>query len=383
MNISFYEPYYTGTEINYIKEAMEQHQISGDGHYTEKVVSLLKNKFEILNMVMTTSATHALEMAALLIDLQPGDEVIMPSFSFPSTANAVMLHGGKPVFSEIEEATLNIDIKDVERKISKNTKAIIPVHYGGIACKIDKIMALAETYHLYVIEDAAQGVNAKFKEKHLGTWGHMGCYSFHGTKNYTCGEGGALLLNTNDEQLLYRAEIIRQKGTNRRKFMLGEIDKYSWVDMGSSYTPSDLLMAFLYAQLESMDHITQKRRAIHSYYENFLKRYVDRGIIKMLQTPIDCTPNFHLFTILCRNERERNMLMDNLKKKGITTAFHFVPLHSSTAGQKLGYHQNDLPLTENLSKCLLRLPIYPGMTAEQLAYIQKHLSSCLDGFGEL
>lgn len=373
MKIPFYAPYYSGKELAFIKDAMDRGQIGGDGFYTEKVTTFIEEKFNAKKVLMTTSATHAMEMAAMIIDIGPGDEVIMPSFTFPSTANAVILRGAKPVFAEVKEDTLNIDVEDVKRKITSRTKGIMPVHYGGIGCEMDKIMEIAKLKNLYVIEDSAQGVNGKYKEKYLGTCGHIGCYSFHGTKNFMSGEGGALLLNIDDHEMVEHMEIIRQKGTNRNQFIRGEVDKYSWVDMGSSYTPSDILMAFLYAQFQDMDYITSERKRIHDYYTHHLKGFVHEGIVKMSMVPKECDSNYHLFYLLFNNEKERDYVQDQLKNRGIQATIHFVPLHSSPMGQKLGYKREDLPTTERIGKGLLRLPMYTGMDEESLEYVVKNL----------
>ena len=319
---------------------------------------------------MTTSATHALEMAAILIDIRPGDEVIMPSFTFPSTANAIMLHGGIPVFAEIQENTLNIDPIDIKSKITNKTKAILPVHYGGISCDMDKIMDIATKNNLFVIEDAAQAVNSKYKNKFLGTIGHIGCYSFHGTKNYVSGEGGAIAINSNNTDLIKRAEIIRQKGTNRNEFLRGEVDKYSWVDIGSSYTPSDILMAILYAQIQNLDEIKEKRKAISDYYNKSITKYIKRGIIeKSTFIPSECESNYHLFYLIFESEKIRDKVICKLREKEIYALTHFMPLHSSKKGIELGYNMGDLPITEKVSKCLLRLPMYTEMSVEEMHYV--------------
>lgn len=378
MKIPFNKLYLSGNEAKYVNDAINHFYINGDGYYTKLVSSFLEESFNIKKILMTTSATHALEMAAILIGLSPGDEVIMPSFTFPSTANAVMLHGGRPVFAEIKKNTLNIDPLDIETKITNKTKAIIPVHYAGISCEMDKIMNIATKHNLYVIEDAAQGINSKYKNKFLGSIGHIGCYSFHGTKNYVSGEGGAIAINTEDNQLIERSEIIRQKGTNRNKFLRGEVDKYSWVDIGSSYCPSDILMALLYGQLENLDYIKSKRKSIHEYYSQALKAFIGKGLLKhMTFIPEDCDSNYHLFYLIFDNENIRDKVMYKLKALGINSAIHFLPLHSSVMGNKLGYSPKDLPITENTGKCLLRLPMYTDMTDEEIKYVLENLTSIL------
>lgn len=368
MKVPFSKLYCTGKEITYIKEVLERGETSGDGHFTHLVSSYLEQAFLAPRVLMTTSATHALELAALLIGLKPGDEVIMPSYTFPSTANAVMLTGARPVFAEIKEETLNIDPVDIEKRITGKTRAIIPVHYAGIACEIDRILEIASRNGLYVIEDAAQGVNAQYRGKYLGTWGDIGCYSFHGTKNYHCGEGGAIVIN--NQQWVEQAEIIRDKGTDRIRFLRGEVNNYSWVEQGSSYLPSEILMAFLYAQLEQLEDIKNRRKVIHEYYFAHLQDYLGMGFIKgMTRIPEECKSNYHSFYILLENERLRNRVMTRLQELGVSAFTHYLPLHSSPMGQKLGYRPEELPLTERVSKTLLRLPLYTGMTPGEMEYV--------------
>lgn len=307
-------------------------------------------------------------MAAILLDLKEGDEVILPSYTFVSTANAIVLRGAKPVFADICEDTLNIDPKDIENKITDKTKAIFLVHYAGVSCDMDSIMNIAKKYNIKVVEDAAQAVNAKYKDKYLGTIGDIGCYSFHETKNYSCGEGGAILINA-DENMGKRAEIIREKGTNRSQFFRGEVDKYSWVDVGSSYLPSDILAAMLYAQFEKLDEIQERRRSVYEKYHNGLKDLERQGKIRLPIIPQYCKSNYHMFYILLNSEKERNYLMDKLKENGISAVFHYIPLHTSPMGLKLGYKQSDLPKTEDLSGRLLRLPMYGELEERDINYI--------------
>jgi len=377
MQIPFNKIFYTGKETEYLNDAMTKGQICGDGYYTHLVSSMIEEKFHAHKALMTTSASHAMDMAALMVGLKPGDEVIMPSFTFPSTANAVLLRGAKVVFADIEEDTLNIDIKDVQRKITSSTRAVIPVHYGGICCDMDKLMDTAQESNLYIIEDAAHGVNAKYKGKYLGTLGHIGCFSFHSTKNYTCGEGGALLINTSKMGLVEKGEIIRQKGTDRSRYIRGEIDRYSWIDVGSSYVPSDILMAFLYAQLKELDSIRAKRKEIHDFYHMHLMEYAYNGVIKMSNIPKDSESNYHIFYILFNQEKDRDKVIDGLKSRGICTATHYVPLHSSPMGQKLGYKKEELPISEKAGSCLIRLPMYTSMTREEMEYIISNLEDIL------
>lgn len=378
MKIPFNKIYLTGDELKYIQECFLRGEISGDGYFTKLVSSLMENKFSVKHVQMTTSATHALEIATRLLAIEPGDEVIMPSFTFPSTANAVMLLGGKPVFAEINRENLNIDPEDIKNKITNKTKAILPVHYGGIGCEMDKIMAIAKDHGLYVIEDAAQGVNAKYKDKFLGTWGDLGCYSFHGTKNYISGEGGAIAFNLDDDELVKNAKIISQKGTNRNQFIKGEVDKYSWVSIGSSYVPSEILMAILYPQLKELDLIKEKRKKINDFYYNNLSKYIGLGKIKGMTTiPEDRDSNYHLFYILLDNERTRNNVIKRLKDFGVLAYSHFVPLHTSTMGRLLGYYSEDLPITQEIGKTLLRLPMYTHMTYEEMDYVVKSLDTII------
>jgi dTDP-4-amino-4,6-dideoxygalactose transaminase len=379
MKIPFNKIYYEGRELSYVRQAMERESISGDGYYTQLVTDFLQEKFSINKVLMTTSATHALEMAAILIDIRPGDEVIMPSFTFPSTANAIMLRGGVPVFAEIEKNTLNIDPLDIRSKITDRTKAILPVHYAGVSCHMDEIIEIATENNLFVIEDAAQAVNSKYKNKFLGTIGQIGCYSFHGTKNYVSGEGGAIAINSNNTDLIKRAEIIRQKGTNRDEFLRGEIDKYSWVDIGSSYVPSDILMAVLHAQIQDLDEIKAKRKVINDYYNESISKYIGKGIIeKSTYIPSECDSNYHLFYLIFNNEKNRDKVISKLREREIYAVTHFMPLHSSKKGIQLGYNIGDLPITEKASNCLLRLPMYTEMSVEEMEYVIETLIQILE-----
>ncbi|NLB88835.1 MAG: dTDP-4-amino-4,6-dideoxygalactose transaminase [Syntrophomonadaceae bacterium] len=364
----FNRSYITDKEIEYIKDSILRGRISGDGYYTQKCQDFIENTFKTKKALLTTSCSSALDMAGILLDLKEGDEVIMPSFTFVSTANAVVLRGATPVFAEINEETLNIEPMEIKKRITKNTKAIFPVHYAGVSCEMDEIMNLAGIYNLKVVEDAAQGVNSKYKEKYLGTIGDIGCYSFHETKNYVCGEGGAILINKDDE-LARRAEIIREKGTNRSQFFRGEVDKYTWVDIGSSFLPSDILAALLWAQLEKLEEIRLKRKMVYEAYYEGLARLQDEGILKLPVIPKDCESNYHIFYLLLNSDWERNTLMDTLKAKGVQAVFHYIPLHTSPMGQKLGYQKGDLPVTEHISDRLLRLPIYPDLSLDEIKYI--------------
>ncbi len=369
--IPFNKLFLTGDENKYIEDCLKN-KISGDGYYTKQVHKFIEEKFKVKKALMTTSGSTALDMAAILLNLKEGDEVILPSYTFVSTANAIVLRGAKPVFADICEDTLNIDPKEIEKKITKKTKAIFPVHYAGVACDMDSIMHVAKKYNLKVVEDAAQAVNAKYKDKYLGTIGHIGCYSFHETKNYSSGEGGAILIN-GDGELSERAEIIREKGTNRSQFIRGEVDKYTWVDMGSSYLPSDILAAFLWGQFNKLDEIQEKRKNIYDTYLEGLKDLQNKGKIKLPIIPKHCTSNYHMFYILLNSEEERNYLINKLKEKEIVAVFHYIPLHTSQMGMKLGYKIGELPKTESLSTRILRLPMYPELKKQEVEYVVEQI----------
>lgn len=361
-----------GKELYYIKDAYNNGKISGDGKYTKLCTKFMEEKFKTNKVLLTTSGTHALELAALLCELKPGDEVIMPSYTFVSTADAVVLRDAKPVFCEIREDNLNIDENKIEDLITEKTKAIIPVHYAGVACNMDKIMELAERYNIYVIEDAAQGVNAKYKDKYLGTIGHIGCYSFHETKNYSMGEGGATVIN--DTSFKERAEIIREKGTNRSKFFRGEIDKYTWVDIGSSYLPSEINAAVLWNQLEHLDEIQIKRKKIYQTYYEGLQDLQKEGKLRLPIVNDYAEHNAHMFYILLNSEYERDELMSFLKNNGIHAVFHYIPLHESDFYLSR-YKKISLPVTEKLSRRLLRLPLYFSLSEKNIDLIIESVKS--------
>jgi len=374
--IPFNKPFITGKEIDYIAHAIESGRIAADGEFTRKCACLLENRFEMLRVLMTPSCTAALEMAAILCDLSEGDEVIMPSFAFVSAANAVVRLGARPVFVDIRPDTLNIDERLIERAVTRRTKAILPVHYAGVACEMGRIMALADKHGLIVIEDAAQGVNAFYNRLALGSIGHLGAYSFHETKNYVCGEGGALIINR--PEFIERAEIIREKGTNRSKFIRGEVNKYTWVDVGSSYLPSEISCAFLLAQLEAQDMITERRRSIYNFYRRNLGPLEERGLLRLPCIPEGCENNFHLFYILLNDAVTRDELIDYLRHKGIQAVFHYVPLHSSPMAERFGCKTGDLPITEDLSARLLRLPFFPKLSNEEQMRIVDHIAHFLE-----
>ena len=376
IKIPFNKPALTGNELRYIKDAVDSGKISGDGGFTKKCQEFLEKKFNAGKVLLTTSGTGALEMSALLIDIQPGDEVIMPSYTFVSTANAFILRGAKPVFIDIREDTLNLEEKLIEEKITDRTRAIIPVHYAGVSCELDTIMDIARKRNFWIVEDAAQGITSRYKDKYLGTVGDLGAFSFHETKNVICGEGGALLVN--NEDLRERAEIIWEKGTNRKKFFRGEVDKYTWIDIGSSYLMSDVLAAYLYAQLENLEKIQNKRKEIYNYYIQNLQELEREGKIRLPVVPEDCETNYHLFYILLPDREKRDSLLRRLRAAGIHAVFHYVPLHVSPMGERFGYRPGDLPLTESLSERLIRLPLFYDLSLDEaefiIAMVKKHIN---------
>jgi dTDP-4-amino-4,6-dideoxygalactose transaminase len=356
IRIPFNKPSVVGSELIYVGQAVAGGHASGDGPFTKRAQATLEERFDANRVLLTTSCTSALELAALLCDLRPGDEVIVPSYTFVSTVNAFVLRGARPVFVDIRPDTLNIDERLIEQAITPRTRAIFAVHYAGVACEMDAIMDIADRRGLLVVEDAAQGVFARYKDRWLGTIGHLGCYSFHETKNLSCGEGGALVVN--DPALEPRAEILREKGTNRSQFLRGEVDKYTWVDAGSSYVLSDMLAAFLVGQIENMEKITRRRGEIFDRYAAILSPLVERGLIRIPVIPQHCTTNYHMFYLLTADIEERTALIAHLGAAGILAVFHYVPLHSSPFAQSLGIPQTRLPRTEELSARLLRLPMY-------------------------
>ena len=372
MRISFNRPPFVGKETEYIKEAVEKNgMICGDGPFTKKCSQWMKDRFQTKNVLLTTSCTHALEMAAFLADIQPGDEVIMPSYTFVSTADAFVLRGATCVVVDIRPDTMNIDETKIEEAITEKTKAIVPVHYAGVSCAMDEIMAIAKKYNLKVVEDAAQGVNAFYKGKALGTIGDFGCYSFHETKNYSMGEGGAILFQ--DDRYLEPAEILREKGTNRSQYFRGQIDKYTWVGYGSSYLPSDMNAAYLWAQLEEADKINDKRLSIWNFYHEELKELEDKGVLERPYIPEYATHNAHMYYIKVKDLRVRTKLLAYLKERGILSVFHYVPLHSATAGKKFGrFHGEDVYTTKE-SERLCRLPMYYSLSLEEAAEVVKAL----------
>jgi len=360
--IKFNVPPYIGKEKEYISEAISNRKICGDGSFTKKCNAWIEEKMNTKKALLTTSCTHALEMAALLSDIQEGDEVIMPSFTFVSTADAFVLRGAKIVFVDIRPDTMNIDETLIEDAITDKTKAIVPVHYAGVACEMDTIMDIAKRHNLIVVEDAAQGVMSSYKGQALGAIGDYGCYSFHETKNYSMGEGGALLIKSEDD--VEKAEIIREKGTNRSKFFRGQIDKYTWVDAGSSYLPSEINAAYLYAQLEEADAVNNARLARWNQYYNELSEL--KGKIDLPIIPDGCVHNAHMFYIKAKDLDERTRLIDYMKENGVMGVFHYIPLHSAPAGKKYGRFHGEDKYTTSESERLLRLPMYYELTEEDV-----------------
>ena len=368
MTINFNEPMFIDKGIQYINEAIiKNKRINGDGPFTQKCSDWIENQFLAKKALLTTSCTHALEMAAILSEVKDGDEVIMPSYTFVSTADAFVLRGARIKFIDIRPDTLNIDENLIESAITDRTKIIVPVHYAGVACEMDTIMNIAKKYGLIVVEDAAQGVMAQYKGKYLGTIGHFGSYSFHETKNYTMGEGGAIIIN--DEQYIHRAEIVREKGTNRSQFFRGIIDKYSWVDIGSSYLPSEMNVAYLYAQLEMADKINEDRIKSWKLYFEGLTDLKEKGLIELPYVPDECKHNAHMFYIKVKDLEVRTRLIEYLKQNSIMAVFHYVPLHTSIAGKKYGEFIGEDIFTTKESDRLIRLPMYYGLNVEQIDYV--------------
>lgn len=368
--VPFNNPPYTGEEEKYVLESIKSNKISGDGEFTRRCVSWFEKELDVMNVLMTTSCTHALEMAAILINIKEGDEVIMPSYTFVSTANAFVLRGAKLVFVDIRADTMNIDEKKIEKAITNKTRAIVPVHYAGVGCEMDTIMDIAKKYNLYVVEDAAQGMMATYKGKALGTIGHLGAFSFHETKNYTsAGEGGLLIVN--DDKFKERAEIIREKGTNRGQFFRGEIDKYTWVDIGSSYLMNDLSAAYLWGNLQSADDINKNRLKSWQFYYDKLKLLKSKGFIELPTIPRECLHNAHIFYIKVKDLNERTILLKYLKDNKIIASFHYVPLHSSSSGIRFGRFDNIDKFTTSESERLIRLPMYYKMKKRDIERVCK------------
>lgn len=374
--IPFNKPAVIGTELDYLKQAMDSGKLSGDGKFTRLCEQWLEQNFQTPKALLTPSCTAALEMAAILLDIQAGDEVILPSYTFVSSANAFVLRGAKVKFVDIRPDTMNIDERKIEQAITPKTKVIVAVHYAGVACEMDHIMALAKKYHLFVVEDAAQGVMSEYKGKKLGTIGHLGCYSFHETKNYTAGgEGGALLIN--EPKLIERAEIIREKGTNRSQFFRGQTDKYTWRDIGSSYLMSELQAAYLYAQLMQAKEINQRRLHFWQAYQKAFEHLQGNGFISLPVIPLDCQHNAHLFYLKVENLAIRTALIEYLKAQDILAVFHYIPLHSSPAGQRFGQFVGEDRFTTAESERLVRLPLFYNLTKDEQ---QKVIDTVFDFF---
>ena len=366
LNIPFNKPSCIGKELNYISKAIENCKISGDGVYTKSCNKWFSDKLH-RDVLLTNSCTSALEMMALLLNIKSGDEIIMPSYTFVSTANAFVLRGATPVFVDIRPDTLNIDENLVEMAITPRTKAIVAVHYAGVSCDMDKLQEIANKYNLFLLEDAAQGFGSSYKGKDLGTIGDLGTYSFHETKNIISGEGGCLIIN--NSKFKERAEIIREKGTNRSQFYRGQIDKYTWVDIGSSYLPSDMIAAFLYGQLENFDKIQEKRMQVWNAYNDFFRKYEDYAQIKRPIIPNECVHNAHMYYILFNTLEQRSLFIEHLKSFGINSVFHYIPLHSAPAGKKFGRFVGNMNITNKISDTLVRLPLYYDLDTNTQAKI--------------
>lgn len=370
MNIPFNKPYLAGNELNYIKEAVASGKISGDGFFTKKCHAFFEERYGFKKTLLTTSCTDALEMAAILCDIQPGDEIIVPSFTFVSTANAFVLRGATIVFADSESTTPNIDVTQIESLITPKTKAIIPVHYAGISCDMGALLEIAQRYNLFVIEDAAQSIESFYKGKPLGSLGHLSAFSFHETKNIISGEGGLLVVN--DDRFEKRAEIIREKGTNRSAFFRGEVNKYGWVDVGSSFLPSDIIAAFLYAQLEQLERIQTRRKQIWALYFDALKDLEKNGCFRMPLVPEYATNNAHMFYLVCKNLDERSRLIEHLKSDGILAVFHYLSLHKSPFYESK-HDGRTLINADRYSDCLIRLPLYFELSDVQVGFIAKSI----------
>ena len=362
--VDFNVPPCVGNEIEYVKQAIESHKICGDGQFTKKCHQWMEGRFNAQKVLLTTSGTTALDMAMLLCDLQPGDEVILPSYTFSSTATSAVLAGAKLVFVDVRPDTMNIDENKIEDAITDRTKVIIAMHYAGVACEMDTIMDIAKRHNLIVVEDAAQGVMSKYKGKYLGTIGTFGCYSFHETKNYSMGEGGALVIN--DPEYNERAEILREKGTNRAKFFRGQVDKYTWVDFGDSYLPSELNAAYLWAQLLNADEINDNRIATWNRYYQGLQTMAKEGKFEIPTVPEECEHNAHMFYLKCKDLKERSEFIKFMKEKELYCVFHYIPLHSAPAGEKFGRFDGEDEFTTKESERLVRLPMYYGLLEDQV-----------------
>ncbi len=377
MEIQFNKSIYLPEALKYVEKAIKTSEIAGDGEFTKKSSKMMEEKFDAKKILMTTSCTAALEMSAILLDIKPGDEIIMPSYTFVSTANAFVMQGGVPVFVDIRPDTMNIDESLIETAITPKTKAIVAVHYAGVGCEMDKILDIARRYNLPVVEDAAQGVMAQYKGKYLGTIGTFGCYSFHETKNYTMGEGGALVIN--DEKYIERAEILREKGTNRSKFYRGQVDKYTWVDKGSSYLPSEINVAYLYGQLLVADEINENRLSTWDYFYNEFCDFPEEYGIELPVIPEECKHNAHMFYLKFKDLAMRSQFIDFMLKEKITCPFHYVPLHSSQAGKRFARFNGEDKYTTSESERLARLPMYYGLTEKEKTEISQLVKEFVKG----
>ena len=373
IRIPFNRPFATGSEFDYIREAISTTKFSGDGPFTAECHRLLEKSLDVQKVLLTTSCTHALEMAGLLLNIGPEDEVVVPAFTFPSAINAFVLRGGKPVFVDVRADTLNIDEKQIEEHLTGRTKAIFLVHYAGVGCDLDTISPIARRHNIAIVEDNAHGLFGRYRGRFLGTFGELATLSFHETKNFSCGEGGALLIN--DAQLNERAEIIREKGTNRSRFFRGEVDKYTWVDVGSSYLPSDLLAAFLRAQLEHRDQIQSRRRELWETYSRELTSWAKANNVRLPVVPPECEQTYHMFYIILPSLERRQALIMHLRARGILGVFHYLPLHLSPMGLRFGGQQGDCPVTEDLSDRLLRLPFYNSLTEGEQGKVMEALKA--------
>ena len=378
MIIPFNKPHLTGLEEYYLKKAINNKHFSGKGQFTDKCNLLLKKELKVLETLLVPSGTAALEMAAILLDLKKGDEVILPSFTFPSTANAFCLRGARPVFLDINEDDLNMDITGLENAISKKTKAIFNVNYGGVSSNLGGLLEIATNQNLFLVEDAAHGLGSFYKNKPIGSIGHLSAFSFHDTKNIICGEGGALVIN--HSKFIERAKFIQEMGTDKTLMREGKKKKYCWVDIGSSYLLSDLLAAFLYPQLLNIKKITTKREKVYLRYKEMLDPFVQKGLIKIQKIPNFCQTNFHTFYILLRNQKSKNIFMTEMKRRGITTSGHFFPLHGSKMGKFFGYQMKDLPMSFSVYKRIVRLPVWPDMTDNQIQYVCDQANNILKFF---
>jgi dTDP-4-amino-4,6-dideoxygalactose transaminase len=379
-SVPLHRPTITGRELDYLARVVDGVGVASDGPFTVACARLLEQKYGIARVLLTPSCTAALELAVMACDLGPGDEAILPSWTFPSTANAVLRVGARPVFVDVRPETMNLDESHVAAAVTPRTRAILPVHYAGVACAMGPILETAAAHGLSVIEDAAQAVGSSLDDRPLGSIGRLGAYSFHGTKNVTCGEGGALCVN--DPGLVERAEVLREKGTDRARFLRGEVGKYSWRDVGSSFVPSELSCAFLLAQLEAIDRVTTRLRRLDALYRDRLAGLERRGAIRLPVVPPGCRTNHHLFYVIVNDAATRDAMLTYLRRKGVGAAFHFVPLHTAPMGARLGYRPGDLPRTEDLGRRLVRLPFYPGLSARDAARVATTVESFFDAVHE-